>query len=304
VAGKVAEVVSGQTLDKFLDESLFRPLGMVDTGFSVPIGKRSRLATLYGNNETADLLGKKRDHEPSQPFELFPLDSSLHSQTSAWDEGHHCMVHAGGGFMGHYCGGLVSTLNDLARLFLMLSCGGQLPGGKRILQAETVKKMVGEDWLSGPHCLGKMQQNTGQGGVTASGPFGWNALGELGVVADRRQLSEGAFEFEEYGYGSMAEVFWSINPRRDLILIWCTQQVDNHSFSHNSIASLWNAARKAVDRLDSSACSKKPAGQVPGNGRQSLSKKPAGRICANGDKRKADLATSSSGRRLRKKTTK
>ena len=35
VAGRVIEVASGQTLDRFLDEQLFRPLGMRDTGFRI-----------------------------------------------------------------------------------------------------------------------------------------------------------------------------------------------------------------------------------------------------------------------------
>ena len=43
VLGRVIEVASSRPLDQFLDSSLFRPLGMVDTGFWVPPEKLARL---------------------------------------------------------------------------------------------------------------------------------------------------------------------------------------------------------------------------------------------------------------------
>merc|ERR1712139_8427 len=97
---------------------------------------------------------------------------------------------------------------------------------------------------------GQKQTNTGLAGVTAQGPYGWNEMGELGVVADPKKLSHGAFEIGEYGYGSMAEAFYSINPRRELIIIWITQQVDNHSWTEaQPKADLWAAAREVVSTL-------------------------------------------------------
>mmetsp|Transcript_20334 Transcript_20334/g.51344 ORF Transcript_20334/g.51344 Transcript_20334/m.51344 type:complete len:1199 (-) Transcript_20334:43-3639(-) len=49
VLGRLIEVVSGQTLDEFLDEAVFRPLRMPDTGFWLkqPRSGRSRVAALY-----------------------------------------------------------------------------------------------------------------------------------------------------------------------------------------------------------------------------------------------------------------
>ena len=43
VLGRVIEIASGQPLDQFLDNRLFKPLGMVDTGFWVPPEKLARL---------------------------------------------------------------------------------------------------------------------------------------------------------------------------------------------------------------------------------------------------------------------
>ncbi len=47
VQGYLVEVLSGQTFDVFLQERIFAPLGMVDTGFYVPADKAHRLARQY-----------------------------------------------------------------------------------------------------------------------------------------------------------------------------------------------------------------------------------------------------------------
>src|SRR6516162_7799383 len=48
VAARAIEAISGQALGDFLRERLLEPLGMVDTAFAVPEGKRDRLAVMYG----------------------------------------------------------------------------------------------------------------------------------------------------------------------------------------------------------------------------------------------------------------
>src|SRR4029079_809876 len=45
--GRVIEVCSGKSYEDFLDERLFRPLGMKDTFFYPAEAQRSRVATLY-----------------------------------------------------------------------------------------------------------------------------------------------------------------------------------------------------------------------------------------------------------------
>ena len=55
VLGRVVEVISGQTLDEFLRTRIFEPLGMVDTGFSVPAEQTGRLAALYGAHPATSL---------------------------------------------------------------------------------------------------------------------------------------------------------------------------------------------------------------------------------------------------------
>ena len=52
VLGRLIEVVSGQELDVFLREQIFDPLGMRDTGFTIPEDQLPRAARMYG----ADLV--------------------------------------------------------------------------------------------------------------------------------------------------------------------------------------------------------------------------------------------------------
>ena len=47
MVGRLVEVLSGMPLDAYLQERIFQPLGMVDTAFVVPEGKRGRFASCW-----------------------------------------------------------------------------------------------------------------------------------------------------------------------------------------------------------------------------------------------------------------
>ena len=72
VLGRVVEAVSGQRLSAFLDERLFRPLKMTDTGFKVPEGNWSRIAEPLPKNPLTgapneQLLDVKIDRQTISP---------------------------------------------------------------------------------------------------------------------------------------------------------------------------------------------------------------------------------------------
>jgi len=115
VLGRVIEVASGQALDRFLQERVFGPLGMRDTGFSVPKEKLPRFAANYG---------------PAAQGELRLVDAPATSRF-----GGTVTLFSGGG-------GLVSTAADYLRFCRMLERGGELDQ-KRILKRETVAMMTG-----------------------------------------------------------------------------------------------------------------------------------------------------------------
>ena len=114
VLGALVEKVSGRPFGEFLEERLFRPLGMKDTGFSVPEAKRARLAKIYKKGED----GKLQPAEPSFGIEPGPGPK----------------LESGGA-------GLFSTTADYARFMQMLLNGGQLDGF-RILSRKTVQLMM------------------------------------------------------------------------------------------------------------------------------------------------------------------
>ena len=61
VLGVLIARASGQPLETFFRERIFEPLGMKDTGFSVPAAKLDRLATCYNfNPATGKLVGLRR----------------------------------------------------------------------------------------------------------------------------------------------------------------------------------------------------------------------------------------------------
>lgn len=111
VLGRVIEVVSGQSLDKFLDQTIFKPLEMKDTGFSVPPEKLGRFAANYSRSNGLQVIDA-------------PAGSKF---------ARHVTFFSGGG-------GLVSTARDYLRFLTMIARGGTLDG-QRILRARTVKLM-------------------------------------------------------------------------------------------------------------------------------------------------------------------
>src|SRR5882724_10757364 len=106
VLGRVIEVASGERLDQFLDNRVFKPLGMVDTGFWVPPEKRARLIDPPAGAQVLP------DRDVTKPTTLF----------------------SGGG-------GLVSTAADYLRFCQMLLNGGELDGA-HILSPATVRRMT------------------------------------------------------------------------------------------------------------------------------------------------------------------
>ena len=67
VLGRLVEVISGQTLDAFLQERVFDPLEMVDTGFAVPSNAGRRLATVYVADGRGNLKPDLTDVDRSIP---------------------------------------------------------------------------------------------------------------------------------------------------------------------------------------------------------------------------------------------
>ena len=116
MAARVVEVVSGKRFPEFLQERLFGPLGMADTGFYPDEILAARLATSYLRTEAGDLKAT-------------PLRFLNGSQPS-----HQARVPLANG-------GLFSTARDYATFAQMILNEGE-SGGKRYLTAESVRQMT------------------------------------------------------------------------------------------------------------------------------------------------------------------
>jgi len=106
--GKAVEAVNGQTLARTMQDWIFDPLGMTDTGFRIGAAQRQRLAKIHARS--ADGLVSTDTEIPQDPE-----------------------FHMGGG-------GLYATVGDYLTFARMIMHGGTL-NGVQVLRPETVAAM-------------------------------------------------------------------------------------------------------------------------------------------------------------------
>lgn len=155
VQGAVIERVTGKTFGAFLEERIFRPLGMKDTGFDVPPEKMNRLAKTYKHG----LAGKFVEDQPI---------------VETWPEAGRG-IEAGGA-------GIFSTAGDFARFAQMLCNGGTLEG-KRILGRKTVELMTANHLVTLPNNQAATRQKGFGLGVEVT-----TDLGQLSMPSSLRQF--------------------------------------------------------------------------------------------------------------------
>jgi CubicO group peptidase (beta-lactamase class C family) len=185
VLGRLVEVVSGMPFDKFLEERIFKPLGMQDTYFFVPEDKVSRMATAY--TYYAD-----RGLQPIRDGQTVKEGTLTYSADYPY-RGPHTYFSGGGG--------LNSTAEDYYRFCQMLLNGGEL-NGVRILGRKSVELMTTN------HTQGKLE-DTGYG------------LG-VGVISDPKFLKE-LGSIGDYFWGGFYNTAFLIDPKEDMITIFMSQ---------------------------------------------------------------------------------
>jgi CubicO group peptidase (beta-lactamase class C family) len=114
VLGYLVEVLSGETLDKYFHENIFKPLGMNDTYFYLPATKFSRLVKVTSEDKNHHLV------KAQSSFVDYPLSGGTY--------------YSGGA-------GLSSTIQDYAAFLQMLLNKGEY-NGKRLLARRTVELMT------------------------------------------------------------------------------------------------------------------------------------------------------------------
>lgn len=177
ILGAVIEVVSGKRYGRFLQEEIFLPLGMKDTGFYVPEDKEWRFAKNY-DMVNGELVPFTRSHL-----------GEYYGQDVAFESGG---------------AGMVSTIEDYSHFSQMLVNGGSY-NGVRILGRNTVaymaqnhlrpEQMDGMNWDStcgyGYGCLMRVLMDPSGAGTNGSiGEFGWDGwTGNYMTVAPSQELA-------------------------------------------------------------------------------------------------------------------
>ncbi|HUG28749.1 MAG TPA: serine hydrolase domain-containing protein [Gemmatimonadales bacterium] len=187
IMGRVIEVASGQSLDDYLQEHLFGPLGMTETGFTFPAGSEARVPTLY---------------MPGEGGALAPMSAPVCGEYGPTQR-----LLAGGG-------GLVSTVPDYLRFAQMLLNGGELDG-QRILTPASAAALMQNQLPPELVPLPGME--------AVLGPLGHPGLGHgygggVLVDAEATPIADAPGVYRWMGYAST--FFW-IDPTEELIgMVW------------------------------------------------------------------------------------
>jgi CubicO group peptidase (beta-lactamase class C family) len=173
VLGRLVEVIAGVSFDEFLQQRIFAPLGLRDTGFSVPEAKRSRIAEMTSTDRDGRLIAAP-EYIGTQPGDMIKLYSSG-------------------------AGGLYSTAADYLRFSQMLLNGGSLDGVS-LLDRKSVELMMTNQLtrLDPPVTEHRPGEGFGFGGFVvvdaarrgrpgSVGQFGWVGAASTYYTIDREE---------------------------------------------------------------------------------------------------------------------
>jgi len=196
VLGWLVQVVSGRPFEEFLAEEIFKPLGMVDTGFHVRAGQEHRFAACY-----------QPDRKGRITLQDDPATSSYLSPPSFVSGG----------------GGLVSTAHDYLQFCRMLLNGGTL-NGHRIISRKTLDLMTANH-LPGDASIATMSRSLFSEAAYDGVGFG---LGFATTLSAHKTLMPGSNR--DHFWGGAASTFFWVDPEEDLIGIFMTQLIPSSTW--------------------------------------------------------------------------
>ncbi len=192
VVGWLVQVISGLLFEDFLAQRIFRPLGMVDTGFHVRKGQGHRLATCYQPAPNGGLV--VQDHAETSSFLMPPSFIS------------------GGG-------GLVSTAADYLKFAESLRTGRPRLVGRKTLELMTANHLPGSKDL--PQLSRSAFSEASYDGVGFGLGFATTTAAHKTMVAS----SNG-----DYFWGGAASTFFWVDPTEDLTVLLLTQLIPSSTW--------------------------------------------------------------------------
>ena len=212
VAARLIEVISGQSVAEFLSERLFAPLGMADTGYSVPPQKRDRLATMYGRPDLVapgvKILNNMRlwmqgFNERIDVSESYPVDAPETFQR--------------GGL------GLFGTAPDYLRFAQMLCNGGQFDG-VRYLSRKTLELMHSN------HLPAALLPYELAGFPSPGYGFGLGSRVAMDPAQTGTSTSTG-----EFGWAGAAKTYFWVDPVEQIVGVFMTQSMTSFDLPENDL---------------------------------------------------------------------
>ncbi|MEM7078957.1 MAG: serine hydrolase domain-containing protein [Pseudomonadota bacterium] len=193
VLAHVCELAGGDSLGNLLEQNIFAPLGMSDTGFAVPESEHDRIMSMYG---TAQLEGLP----PLDivPHELAPMDAeSMYPKNLA-------------GFRrgGH---GLFSTSADYLKFARMLLTG-RGPDGDTLISGPMLKMLQANRIPA--------QQLPLRIGANALPGYGWGLIGRVQIDPGQSLALCGGGEF---GWAGAATTYFWVDPNHAMVGVVMTQ---------------------------------------------------------------------------------
>jgi CubicO group peptidase (beta-lactamase class C family) len=189
VLGRLVEVVSGKTYGNYLQDRIFDPLNMVDTGFYVPASKGDRLAQLYHMSNEGVLSNANDDIQYGGSYLEKP------------------QLEYGGA-------GLVGTPLDYMNFAQMLLNKGNA-NGRQILSQKAVELMTSN----------QLDKSFGDAPLAAAGRGAGTGFGFCGLVTVALPDGSDPGSVGEYGWSGWASTNFWMDPANDLVGLVFTQVI-------------------------------------------------------------------------------
>ncbi|MBS0411245.1 MAG: beta-lactamase family protein [Proteobacteria bacterium] len=196
VCGALVEKISGKRFDHYLQETIFDPLGMKDTSFTVADDKLDRFCANY-----------RRGADKSLQLIDDPETSEYRKEPAFFSGG----------------GGLTGTTEDYLRFCEMLRRGGEFEGA-RILGPRTIELMKRNHLKDGRDLT---EMAIGGFSETANEGVGFG-LGFATTLDEVKNGGLGAGDF--YWGGAASTIFW-VDQKEDLSVVFMTQLMPSGAFN-------------------------------------------------------------------------
>jgi CubicO group peptidase (beta-lactamase class C family) len=185
VIGRLIEIVSGNSLDTYLRENIFKPLQMKDTYFYLPREKQNRLVKVYRNSK------------PDSLSEITPMVYPINYPNNENSKYYSAI------------GGLVSTTHDYAKFLTCLLHDGLYGKNKKLISKQTLDQFTSNQLGDKTFIFGGMKSlnNFGLGvGITtrqgtilnnaSEGSFFWGGAFNTAYMVDKKRKLITLFYFQ------------------------------------------------------------------------------------------------------------